>query len=217
MAPNVKTLIATLSAVLLTGKITFASELPASDLSTAEASKQALLSTETTNRMSFSAVDNAPAAVPTVYVISQPLPAFLRQAARRNGYQITLSKRVRGVLKKRTLPMDIRKILPEIGEQFDLKWHFQQKQLFVSIGAENTTRLIYLGQMKMDQLREAMQQADIESDAYDLSYVSESNSVLVNGSVSYIASLELIAESYNKNLANRKSNVKVIRYGTVGN
>lgn len=211
MAKSNKTLALALPAMLIASSVA-----NASGFSLSAATTQALLTPEASTRMTFSAVKNEPDAVPTVYVVSQPLPAFLRQAARRNGYQITLSKRVRGVLKKRTLPMDIRKILPEIAEQFDLKWHFQQKQLFVSIGAENTTRLIYLGQMKMDQLREAMRQADIESDAYDLSYVAESNSVLVNGSVSYIASLELIAESYNKNLANQKSNVKVIRYGNVG-
>lgn len=200
------------SALILPALLLSVGASPASELE-----NQALLNSDTSAKMSFGVAQQEPSAVPTVHVISQPLAAFIRQAARRNGYQVTLSKRVRGVLKKRTLPMDVRKILPEIAEQFDLKWHFQQKQLFVSIGAENTTRLIYLGQMKMDQLKDAMQQAKIESDAYDLSYVEESNSVLVNGSVSYIASLELIAESYNKNAANRKSNVKVIRYGNVGN
>ncbi|MEO0327117.1 MAG: hypothetical protein AAF217_00825 [Pseudomonadota bacterium] len=153
----------------------------------------------------------------SVHVIDQDLPEFLREAARRNGYEITITKRVRGKLKQKTLPLDLGQIMPRIAPQFDLKWHFQQKQLFVSVGSENTSRLIYLGAMDMETLDVAMLNAGMNSKAFDLSYVEDSNSLIVNGPVSYIAGIELLAESYNKNHENRKSKVKVIRFGHVGN
>ena len=194
--------------------------LSVASVETLHAKQQALLTTDTSEtinlRIAANDVNDNAVQERSVYVVNQSLPTFLRQAARRSDYEIKISKRVRGVLKKRRLPIDIKKILPEIAEQFDLKWHFQNKQLFVSIGSENTTRLIYLGQMKYPKLQESMEQAGIEGDAYDLSYVEESNSILVNGSISYIASLELLAESYNKNLSSRRTNVRTIKFGKIG-
>lgn len=160
---------------------------------------------------------NVSAIKPKVFVLEQSLSSFLRQAARRSGYQIALSKRVKGVLKKVELPTDIREIMPEIAEQFDLKWHYQQKQLFVSVSSENANRVIFLGSMRYDDLQRAIEQAGIESSSYELSHVEESNSVIVNGSVSYISNIELIIDSYQKNKKNKKSGVKVIRFGVVGN
>ena len=152
---------------------------------------------------------------PVVYIIEQHLPEVLRQAARRNGYEIKLTKRVRGVLKKTQLPIEINAMMEKIAPQFDLKWHYQNKQLFVSLGSESASRLIYLGKMDMEQLESAMKDAGIKGDKYELSYVEESNSVLVNGPVSYIANIELLAESYNKNIDSGNKRIKVIRYGNV--
>ena len=154
-------------------------------------------------------------AAPVVYIIEQQLPEVLRQAARRNGYEIKLTKRVRGVLKKTQLPIDINAMMEKIAPQFDLKWHYQNRQLFVSLGSESASRLIYLGKMDMEQLESAMKDAGIKGDKYELSYVEESNSVLVNGPVSYIANIELLAESYNKNIDSGNKRIKVIRYGNV--
>jgi len=57
---------------------------------------------------------------PKIYVVEQSLPDFLRQAARRNGYEITMTPRVRGTLKKMTLPLNIEEMLEKIAPQFDL-------------------------------------------------------------------------------------------------
>ncbi|MEM7291392.1 MAG: hypothetical protein AAF412_13645 [Pseudomonadota bacterium] len=160
---------------------------------------------------------STPAEEPKVYVLEQSLPVFLRQAARRSGYQISLSKRVRGVVKKAVLPADIKKIMPEIAEQYDLKWHFQGKQLHVSIGAEDTNRVIYLGRMDFEDLAKTMAQAGIESNSYELSHVAETNSVMVSGSVPFISNIELLVEAYKKNKSESHTDVKVIRFGNVGN
>jgi type II secretory pathway component GspD/PulD (secretin) len=177
----------------------------------------AKLSTSVSSNTNHTAPDAQDVTQSRVHVIEQSLPSFLRQIARRNGYQIELSKRVRGLLQNKRYPMDLRKVMPLLAEQFDLKWHFQEKQIYVSVGAENTSRLIYLGQMKPDGLKTAIEQAGIEAKDYGFTFVEESNSVLINGSAAYIASVELIAESFNKKLKNKKSNVKIIRFGNVGN
>ena len=152
---------------------------------------------------------------PKIYVVEQSLPDFLRQAARRNGYEITMTPRVRGTLKKMTLPLDIEEMLEKIAPQFDLKWHFQQKQLYVSLGSESSTRLIFLGETNMEDLEQAIQGAGLSKQAYDLTYVEDSNSVIVNAPVSYIASVELIAEALGKNKSNKRDKLKIIRFGNV--
>lgn len=152
---------------------------------------------------------------PKIYVVEQSLPDFLRQAARRNGYEITMTPRVRGTLKKMTLPLNIEEMLEKIAPQFDLKWHFQQKQIYVSLGSENTTRLIFLGETDMEDLEQAIKGAGLNAEAYDLTYVEDSNSVIVNAPVSYIASVELIAEALGKNKINKRDKLKIIRFGNV--
>ena len=62
-----------------------------------------------------------------------------------------------------------------------------------------------------------MKQAGFDSETYSLSFVEESNSVLVSGSVAYISNIELLVEAYKKDKSESKVNVKVIRYGNVGN
>jgi len=152
---------------------------------------------------------------PKIYVVEQSLPDFLRQAARRNGYEITMTPRVRGTLKKMTLPLNIEEMLEKIAPQFDLKWHFQQKKIYVSIGSETTTRLIFLGETEMEDLEQAIKGAGLKTQAYDLTYVEDSNSVIVNAPVSYIASVELIAEALGKNKTIKRDKLKIIRFGNV--
>lgn len=153
--------------------------------------------------------------VPMVHVVEQALPEFLRQAARRNGYQVTMTPRVRGTLKKISLPLDLDELLEKIAPQFDLKWHFQENQLYVSVGSENTTRLVFLGNTKMLELEKALTGAGLKSENYNLTYVEDSNSVIINGPVSYIASVELLTESLSKNKQIQKDKLKIIRYGNV--
>lgn len=152
---------------------------------------------------------------PKIYVVEQSLPDFLRQAARRNGYEITMTPRVRGTLKKMALPLNIEEMLEKIAPQFDLKWHFQQKKIYVSIGSETTTRLIFLGETEMEDLEQAIKGAGLKTQAYDLTYVEDSNSVIVNAPVSYIASVELIAEALGKNNTIKRDKLKIIRFGNV--
>jgi len=160
-------------------------------------------------------IATTPVREPAIHVVEQSLPDILRQAARRNGYQITMTPRVRGTVRKMTLPLDIEKMLVKIAPQFDLKWHFQQNQVYVSVGSENTTRMIFLGKTKMEELENALDGAGLKTQTNNLTYVEDSNSVIVNGPASYIASVELLAESLNKNKEIKKDKLKIIRFGNV--
>lgn len=156
-----------------------------------------------------------PATTPTIHIIEQSLPDVLRQAARKNGYQITMTSRVRGTLRKITLPLNMEEMLTKIAPQFDLKWHFQQNQVYVSVGSENSTRMIFLGETKMKDLETALGGAGLKTQSYNLTHVEDTNSVIVNGPVSYIASVELLAESLSKNKAIQRDKLKIIRFGNV--
>lgn len=153
----------------------------------------------------------------TIHVIEQPLPEVLRQAARRTGYQITMTSRVRGTLQKVTLPLDMEKLLQQIAPQFDLKWHFQENQLYVSVASENTTRMIFLGKTKMEDLESALEAAQFKAEGGNLTHVKETNSVIINGPVSYVAGVELLAESLTKNNKAKRDTMKIIRFGNVSN
>ena len=152
-----------------------------------------------------------------VVVVKQGVVEFLRQAARHNNMRATISKKVRGVILDAQFPTDIRKIMPLLEKQFDLIWHVQQNQLFVSTGSENETRLVYLAGMGFNELNQGMKDVGMSPDSYDISYVEDSNSVLINGPASYIAGIELITASYNKNKKSKRGNIRVIRFGNVGN
>lgn len=211
MSPNTK-----ISRAALAGLFCFCAAQAKAD-STDNEMLSLLNSKSNSTQVGTQAKFNPPTAVsePMVYIVEQSLPEFLRQAARRSGYQITISSRVRGTLKKMSMPLDLDKILEKIAPQFDLKWHFQQQQVYVSVGSESKTRLIFLGDMNMEDLQKSLEGAGLSANAYDLSYVEESNSVIVNGPTSYIASVELIAESFNKNEKAKNGRIKVIRYGNV--
>ena len=152
-----------------------------------------------------------------IYVIEDSLPDVLRQAATRNGFEITMTSRVRGTLQKITLPLNMEKMLEKIAPQFDLKWHFQDNQLYVSVGSENTTRMIFLGKTKIKDLEKVLETAQFKAQGASFTYIEDSNSVIVNGPVSYVASVELLAESLTKNKAAKREKLKIIRFGNMSN
>ena len=67
----------------------------------------------------------------------------------------------------------------------------------------------------MVDLEKAIKGAGLKTQAYDLTYVEDSNSVIVNAPISYIASVELIAEALGKNTSIKKGKLKIIRFGNV--
>lgn len=155
----------------------------------------ALSTTESTKR-SFSAEDIAQRNTQSrVYVLEHALPDFLKIAARRNGYQISLSDGVDGMIRKAALPSDIRKIMRELSGQFDLKWHIQNKQLFVSAGAEGIDRIIDLGATEFRKFQSAIRKAGIDSGSGDISHQEESNTLRVNGSTAFVSKIEHLVES----------------------
>lgn len=154
---------------------------------------------------------------PSIFIAEQNLQEVLRLVAKRNNVQLNLTRKVRGTIRNTELPLEIRAFMEMLGKQFDLKWHFLNNQLFVSTSYDDASRMIFLGSMNFDELKSAMSSLGLEPETYEMAYIDDTNSVFVNAPASYIANIELIAESFNKNNSNTPTTVKVIRGGRVGN
>ena len=136
-----------------------------------------------------------PVQVSIIYIIEQPLPDFISQLAARNNFQLSLSDKVSGTLKKISLPMEPELILPELSKTFGLQWHMKNKHLFVSTSLENENRLVELKDMSLATLKKAMHKAGLNPGANKMKYLEEKNAITLIGSRSYIVQIEAIVKA----------------------
>lgn len=137
-----------------------------------------------------------PVQVSIIYVVEQSLPDFLSQLASRNRVKLTLSENVSGVLKKISFPMKLELILPEISKAYGLEWHMHGKDLFVSSSLENVNRLITLGDMDFNKLRQELNAIGLNPGVNKMSFLVEKNAITLIGSSKYIAKVEAIVKNY---------------------
>ena len=142
-----------------------------------------------------------PVQVSIIYVIEQPLPDFISQLAARNSFQLSLSDKVSGTLKKISLPMEPELILPELSKTFGLQWHMKNKHLFVSSSLENENRLVQLRDMSLTTLKKAIHKAGLNPGANKMNYLEEKNAITLIGSRIYIAQIEALVKA-NHNIHN---------------
>ncbi len=147
-----------------------------------------------------------------VIVLEQDLKGFLMLAGSRHGTHITVSPAVRGTLRNMALPGDLDAMLRTLAAEFGFEWFREGDSIQVSAATDSVSRIIFLGRMEMDELKQSIAEAGMSPEGYELSYVESSNSVLVKGPVSLVARIELMTEAYNK----RNSGVRVIRRGKEG-
>ena len=74
---------------------------------------------------------------------------------------------------------------------------------------ESVSRVIYLGRMSYEEVVQAIKDAGIKTDSFELTHIESSNSISLNGPAELIAKIELITDAYNK----RNSGVRLIRRG----
>ncbi|MEM9332347.1 MAG: hypothetical protein AAGA53_13545 [Pseudomonadota bacterium] len=132
---------------------------------------------------------------PIVLVIEQELTEFLRLAGKFNGYEIHFSSDVSGTLKDASLPMNIHKLMPELGNVFDLQWHIGRSKLFVSKASIKSTRYLDLKGLDLDQLEEEIARTDINPDSFNLEVLKNQESLRVVGPASYIDGIAAIANA----------------------
>ena len=95
-------------------------------------------------------------------VIKQELGDFLALAAKYNGYDVKLSGQISGTLEGSSFPMEIHKLLPELGKHHDLKWHIADKKLFVSMASSFEERVVLLHGIELDVVTQAIKETDID-------------------------------------------------------
>ncbi|MEM9280048.1 MAG: hypothetical protein AAGA76_15895, partial [Pseudomonadota bacterium] len=138
---------------------------------------------------------------PVVLVVEQELAEIIELAGRFNGYEVKFSSSVYGTLKDTTLPISIHKLLVQLGESFELKWHIRPKQIFVSNGSAHARKLLRLNGVTVEDLRAAVNKTDIAPDEYQLGQIQGQNTLILTGPASYVDGIAVIAEELNGGFA----------------
>ena len=128
-------------------------------------------------------------------VVRQDVRDLIDQVAQFYGFETVLSRQVRGNIENTTLPSDFNAFLERLASDRDLVFYFRNRELNASTRDENVSRVVGLGQSSPSELRAAIEAAGIDADRFPLRYIEASNSVLVDGPPSFVALLEVIAES----------------------
>ena len=165
-------------------------------IASAAANEQLSLLKETESGFRHFTVDPVlPNREPIVLVIEQNLTEFLELVGRFNGYEVRFSSPVTGTLRDASLPMDIHKLMPELGRDFDLRWHIRPNEMFVSKASEESRRVLDLREVSADELKSALEKTDISPDAYSIEFPENENTVLLVGPASYLDGISQIIRS----------------------
>jgi type II secretory pathway component GspD/PulD (secretin) len=148
----------------------------------------------------------------SVFILEQELREFLLLAGKRNNVRISVSSSVRGTIRNLALPSGMDAMLDMLSREFDFEWFRESGVIQVSSVKDSVSRVIFLGRMRMEDLEASIKEAGLSGDGYELSFVENSNSVVVKGPVGLIAKIELITEAFNK----RNSGVRIIKRGKEG-
>ena len=130
-----------------------------------------------------------------IVVVRQDARALIDQVAQFYGFQTVFTRQVRGEVENTTLPTDFDAFLDRLSADRDLVFYFRNRELNVSTREENVSRVIGLGQSNPTELRAAIEAAGVDADRFPLRFIEASNSVLVDGPPSFVALVEVIAES----------------------
>ena len=143
-------------------------------------------------------------------VVRQELDDLVTQIARFYGFDAVLTRQVRGTVENERLPSDLNAFIARLTAERDLVFYFRNRDLNVSARSENVSRVIGLGPSDPRELRAAIEAAGVDADRFPLRFIEASNSVLVDGPPSFVALVEVIAESLVRTTRNAPA-VTVIR------
>lgn len=143
-------------------------------------------------------------------VVRQELDDLITQVARFYGFDAVLTRQVRGTIENERLPSNLNAFIARLTTDRDLVFYFRNRDLNVSARSENVSRVIGLGPSDPDELRAAIEAAGVDADRFPLRFIEASNSVLVDGPPSFVALVEVIAESLVRTTRNAPA-VTVIR------
>ncbi|MEM7216015.1 MAG: hypothetical protein AAF423_10770 [Pseudomonadota bacterium] len=158
------------------------------------ASEIALLKESESTLQEFRVQPNLPAPEPIIIVVNQRLAEVLELAGRFNGYEVVFSSKVPGVVKDTRLPIDIHKLIPELGKEFDFAWHMRASRLFVATRTRQRNFVLELGGLDFEYLEKLVADTDIDPENFEMRLLEGSNTAILTGPASYIDGVIAIAE-----------------------
>ncbi|MEO0327238.1 MAG: hypothetical protein AAF217_01440 [Pseudomonadota bacterium] len=135
---------------------------------------------------------------PVVLIINQSLSEVLSLAAEYNGYELIFSGALGGTLMHMALPYDVREMLHQLSTEYDLAWHFDAPELYVSDRSTQVTREIFIGNVLLNTFGKVAETAGIAKSMYSIQPKTNDNSLTVTGPASYIDGLSAIAKRLTK-------------------
>lgn len=148
-----------------------------------------------------------------VVIVRQKLRDVIQSAATRSNLNVEVSRGVRGTAQNVVLPSNLTGLLDELAYTNNIVWYRKNRNIFVSSAKESKSRLIFLGETSLKRFKNSIREAGIVAPDFEFEYLADAQSVSVSGPISYLASLELIAQALNKSTGS--SSVVTIKAGVV--
>lgn len=148
-----------------------------------------------------------------VVIVKQKYRDIIQFAATRSNMNVDISRGVRGTAQNVVLPSKLIDLLEEMAYTNDIVWYRKNRNIYVSSAKENKSRLIFLGETSLKRFKNSIKEAGIVAPNFEFEYLADAQSVSVVGPISYLASLELIAQALNKSTGS--SSVVTIKAGVV--
>lgn len=148
-----------------------------------------------------------------VVIVKQKFRDLIQFAATRSNMNVDISRGVRGIAQNVVLPSKLIDLLEELSYTNDIVWYRKNRSIYVSSAKESKSRLIFLGETSLKRFKNSIKEAGIVAPNFEFEYLADAQSVSVVGPISYLASLELIAQALNKSTGS--SSVVTIKAGVV--
>jgi hypothetical protein len=128
-------------------------------------------------------------------VIAQPVQTVLEHVAREAGLRLTLSDKVKGLVRNLRASGRTDQILDAVCDQKGLEWFAFNDMIYVSARNEATTRLVKLGDLSSEQAVAALEDAGIPSESVETRSTSAGAVLALSGPPDLLAIAEALIES----------------------
>lgn len=128
-------------------------------------------------------------------VIEQRLPDFIRELAIQSGARIQLSDASRGWIRNTKLSGDVPEILTVLEQKLELDWFEYNDVYFVTKKSEAVTRMVRLGDLKVSDVSEKLENSGFPIDRFPLRSVSDGSAIILTGPPRLLAFVEAAIES----------------------
>ncbi len=129
------------------------------------------------------------------FVVNQQLPAFLILLGRDAGIKIDTSRLVRGTVRGKNYDGGHVVIIDQIARDFDLDWFEFNGVYYLSARSETVNRLIRLGNLSQDRVRDALTEAGLASKGFPIQSAADGTALALSGPPKLLGLSEAVIES----------------------